>query len=125
MKSTSLPTLVEEQLEKARAASSGRAAATVYGGQEHDLRQTVIALAAGRSLGEHESPGEATLQVLRGHVRLVAGEDAWEGEEGEHLVIPASRHDLTALTDAAVLLTVATGQSTVPPQRGGVAEHHG
>jgi quercetin dioxygenase-like cupin family protein len=108
MRSTSLTRLAEEQLEKARGASSGRAAVTVHGGHEHDLRQTVIALADGRSLGEHESPGEATLQVLSGRVRLVAGDEAWEGAEGAHLVIPPTRHDLTALTDAAVLLTVAT-----------------
>lgn len=108
MNHTSLPQLVEEQLDKARGASSGRAAVTVHGGREHDLRQTVIALVEGRSLGEHESPGEATLQVLRGQVRLEAAGDAWEGAEGDHLVIPPERHDLTALSDAAVLLTVAT-----------------
>lgn len=99
---------MEDQLDRARGASSGRGAVTVHGGQKHDLRQTVIALAEGRSLGEHESPGEATLQVLRGHVRLIAGAETWEGTEGDHLVIPPTRHDLTALTDAPVLLTVAT-----------------
>ena len=108
MKTTPLHQLAEEQLARARVASSGRAAVTVHGGQEHDLRQTVIALADGRSLGEHESPGEATLQVLTGRVRLVAGDESWEGADGDHLVIPPARHDLTALTDAVVLLTVAT-----------------
>lgn len=108
MKSIPLIRLVEEQLDKARGASSGRGAVTVHGGHEHDLRQTVIALAEGRSLGEHDSPGEATLQVLRGRVRLVAGDETWEGTEGDHLVIPPARHDLTALSDAALLLTVAT-----------------
>ena len=108
MKHTSLPALVQEQLATARAATSGRAALTLHGGHEHDLRQTVIVLVEGRSLGEHESPGEATLQVLSGRVRMVAGSESWEGGEGDHLVIPPARHDLTALTDAAVLLTVAT-----------------
>ena len=108
MDATSLSRLGEEQLAKARAASSGRAAVTVHGGHEHDLRQTLIALADGRSLGEHEAPGEATLQVLVGNVRLTAGEDAWEGTAGDHVLIPPHRHDLAALTDAVVLLTVAT-----------------
>lgn len=108
MRSTSLVSLVEEHLATARAASSGRAAVTVHGGHEHDLRQTVIALVEGRSLNEHESPGEATLQVLHGRVRLGAGDEVWEGTAGDFLVIPPARHDLTALTDAAVLLTVAT-----------------
>ncbi len=79
MNTTSLIRLGEEQLAKARAATSGRAAVTVHGGHEHDLRQTLIALADGRSLGEHEAPGEATLQVMVGRVRLTAGEDSWEG----------------------------------------------
>jgi quercetin dioxygenase-like cupin family protein len=108
MRSTSLTRLGEEQLAKARGASSGRAAVTVHGGHEHDLRQTVIALADGRSLGEHESPGEATLQVLSGRVRLTAGADAVECVAGDYLLIPPARHDLTALTDAVVLLSVAT-----------------
>ncbi len=118
MRSTSLTTLVEELLTTAAGASSGRAAVTVYGGQEHDLRQTVIALVAGRVLGEHEAPGEATLQVLSGQVRLTAGDEAWEGTAGDHLVIPPVRHDLAALSDAAVLLTVATR----PPTPSGSAE---
>lgn len=108
MITTSLAGLADQHLEKARSASAGRSAVTIFGGQEHDLRQTLIALAADRSLGEHDSPGEATLQVLRGRVRLHAGEESWEGGAGDLLVIPPQRHDLTALDDAAVLLTVAT-----------------
>lgn len=108
MKSTSLTALADEQLDKARAAGSGRAAVTVYGGHEHDLRQTLIAMLEGRSLGEHEAPAEATLQVLRGRVRLTAGDDAADCEAGDHLVIPPARHDLAALSDAVVLLTVAS-----------------
>jgi quercetin dioxygenase-like cupin family protein len=107
----SLTTLAEEQLDAARASSSGRAAVTVYGGQEHDLRQTLIAVAEGRRLGEHDSPGEATLQVLQGKVRLHAGEETWDGGPGDYLLIPPTRHDLEALTDVAVLLTVAGRRS--------------
>ena len=47
------------------------------GRHEHALRQTVLALTAGSSLDEHENPGEATVQVLRGRVRLTAGEVSW------------------------------------------------
>ncbi|MBS4751674.1 cupin domain-containing protein [Nocardioides sp. zg-ZUI104] len=108
MDSTSLTTLAAAQLEKAREASSGRASVTVYGGQEHRLRQTLIALREGERLGEHDAPDEATLQVLQGEVALHAGTDTWRGGAGDHLVIPPQRHDLEALSDAAVLLTVAT-----------------
>ena len=107
MNSTSLTALAEEHLAIARAHSAGRSAHTVYGEQGRSLRQTLIALVAGRRLGEHESPGEATLQVLRGSVRLHAGGDAWNGSAGDHVVIPPVRHDLEALEDAVVLLTVA------------------
>lgn len=106
MESLSLTTLADEQLEAARSSRSGRAAHTVHGGHEHFLRQTLIALAAGRELGEHESPGEATLQVLRGRVRVTTGDDSWEGGAGDYLVIPRQRHALHADEDSVVLLTV-------------------
>ena len=88
MQGESLTSLGDEQLAAAREAGSGRAAVTVFGGREHDLRQTLIALAAGRALGEHDAPGEATLQVLSGRVRLHAGEESWEGGDGDYLIIP-------------------------------------
>jgi quercetin dioxygenase-like cupin family protein len=107
MDGLSLGSLVDEHLTIATAHDSGRSAVTIHGGREHHLRQTLIVLAEGRALGEHESPGEATLQVLRGRVRLHAGDDEWQGAAGDFVLIPAHRHDLTALEDAAVLLTVA------------------
>ena len=74
----------------------------------HDraLRETVIALLAGHELNDHESPGEATLQVLRGRVRVSSDEDSWEGGVGEHVIIPPERHGVAALEDSVVLLTV-------------------
>ncbi|MGH3459074.1 cupin domain-containing protein [Aeromicrobium sp.] len=107
MNEHSLTALADELLDSTRSSGSGRAAVTVYGGQKHELRQTLIALAGGRALGEHDSPGEATLQVLRGEVRLHAGDESWHGAEGSYVHIPPRRHDLEALTDAVVLLTVA------------------
>ena len=61
-------------------------------------------------LGEHENPGEATVHVLHGRVRLRAGDTSWEGSAGDLLVVPDSRHDLEALEASAVLLTVATSR---------------
>lgn len=106
MESMSLLSLADEELEAAGGAASGRSARTIHGGHDRALRETVIALLAGRELAEHESPGEATLQVLRGRVRLVAGEDTWQGGVGEHVIIPDARHSLVAVEDAVVLLTV-------------------
>jgi quercetin dioxygenase-like cupin family protein len=110
MDNISLTALTREQIEVARSASSGRSSRTVYGGHEHSLRQTVIALAAGQMLDEHENPGEATLFVLHGRVRLVAGDTSWRGAAGHFMIVPDARHTLEAEEDAAVLL------STVVPR---------
>jgi quercetin dioxygenase-like cupin family protein len=107
MQHESLTELVRHHLETAVTASSGRSAHTVYGGHEHALRQTLVALQAGRRLDEHESPGEATLQVLHGRVTLVAGEDRCTGSAGDLITIPGSRHALEAVEDSVVLLTVS------------------
>lgn len=103
----SLDALAREQAKQAAADSTGRSSTTVFGGHERVLRQTLIALAAGRTMAEHESPGDATLVVLRGRVRLVAEGDAWDGRSGDLLVLPEVRHSLEAIEDAVVLLTVA------------------
>ncbi|WP_369138578.1 cupin domain-containing protein [Modestobacter versicolor] len=99
--------LARELAATAAVADDGRAARIVAGGHPATLRQTVVALRAGTGLAEHEDPGEATVLVLQGRVRL-----SWTGGEqqaapGELLVVPAGRHALGALQDAVVLLTVA------------------
>lgn len=70
------------------------------------LRQTLIALRAGTTLSEHENPGEATVLVLRGRVRLRSGDESWEGMPGDLLLVPPAQHRPAALEDAATLLTV-------------------
>lgn len=107
MQKSSMTALAREQLKTARQASSGRSATTVYGGREHSLRQTLIALVGGQTLKEHENPGEATVHVLHGRIRLAAGDVSWDGSPGDLLIVPDSLHSLEALEDSAVLLTVA------------------
>ena len=69
MEKFSLQAMARELLERARGGSGGRAAATVIGGHERVLRQTVIAMVKGAALGEHGNPGEASVHVLAGRVR--------------------------------------------------------
>ena len=107
MNKLSLDAVAREQLKVAKDAASGRSADTVFGGHEHALRQTLMALTAGTTMAEHESPGDATLLVVVGRIRLSAGDDAWEGRPGDLIAIPPARRALEALEDSAVLLTVA------------------
>lgn len=107
MEAISLTAVVREHLTIARAATNGRSSHTVFGGHDHRLRQTLIALAAGHELAEHESPGEATLHVLIGAVQLTTATDSTRLSVGDIAVIPNERHGLRALEDCGVLLTVA------------------
>jgi quercetin dioxygenase-like cupin family protein len=107
MQKFSLDAVARELLERAGAAGGGRAAETVVGGHEKTLRQTAIAMLAGTVLGDHENPGEATVHVLSGRVRLSAGADSWDGRSGDLLLVPDSTHRLSAQEDSVVLLTVA------------------
>jgi quercetin dioxygenase-like cupin family protein len=107
LETSSLPAAAGQQMRLARDSRSGRAARTIIGGSGSSLRHTIVALTAGTTLAEHENPGEATIIVLEGRVRLVAAEADRCGRDGDLLVVPQSRHSLQALTDATVLLTVA------------------
>ena len=111
MDTFNLTTLVDEELAAARAATSGRSARTIHGGHQHALQQTLIALAAGSALAEHHSPGEATLQVLHGRVRLTTATDSQEASAGTLLIIPTERHGLVAIDDSAALLTIAMNRT--------------
>lgn len=107
MDKLSLQAKARELGHKAAEASSGRAADTIFGGHEKRMRQTVIALREGTALAEHESPGEATLLVISGRLRLVSGDTTWPGREWDHLVIPDAPHSVEAETDTTFLLSVS------------------
>lgn len=107
MQQISLRAAVEEHLGKARQSPQGRSAHTLVGGHDRVLRQTVIALKGGEGLSDHEAPGEATLLVLHGRVTLGAASGSLELATHELAEIPQERHNLQALEDSVVLLTVA------------------
>ena len=105
-----LAQLGDEALEAAKASSAGRAARALLRGPGAGLTQTLLALAAGQRLDEHESPGVATLHVLRGRVALHAGDASYPLSAGHWRPIPAMRHSVECHEDAVVLLTVAGGK---------------
>lgn len=107
-----LPDAAAELLEVARTSHAGRAGRTLIPGAGAPLKQTLMALVAGQSLADHESPGAATLQVLAGAVRLTGGGEAIELQAGDHAPIPPVRHGLVALDDAVVLISVGQASRT-------------
>lgn len=123
MEKLSLSDLVRQQLEIARGATSGRSAHTLHGGHGHVLRQTLLALAVGGVLAEHDSPGEATVQVLHGRVRLSSGSASCEAAAGDLLIVPTARHSLEALDDSVVLLTVGKHRTGDPASDRGLSGH--
>jgi quercetin dioxygenase-like cupin family protein len=104
---TSINALAADQLAKATTAGGGRSSVTVYGRPGARLRQTLIALGAGQVMGEHKSPGDASVLCLQGRVLLRAGESQVELGPGALVAVPPQRHDLEALEPAILLLTVA------------------
>lgn len=95
-----------ELLEQAHEMRSGRAARTLTPGAGAPLKQTLLALVAGRELGEHRTPGPATLVLLRGSATIGAEGEMLKLREGQWAAVPTGPHDLRADTDVVALLTV-------------------
>jgi len=102
-----LPMLTDTHLAAARASERGRSAELVL--HDGELRQTIIALTAGTELAEHNAPPAASLQVLRGRLRITGGGDAGaEVPAGVLHLLTHERHAVVALEDAVFLLTTVT-----------------
>lgn len=99
-----LDQVADELSAEAADSSARRAARTVHAGTGQ--RQTLLALAADAELAEHENPGDATLLVLRGRVRLRWAGAAADAGAGQLITIPDTRHSLAALEPSVALLTV-------------------
>ncbi|MFC0676134.1 cupin [Brachybacterium hainanense] len=102
----SIPELVERHLWAARAAEHGRSAELII----HDgvLRQTLLALASGSRLSEHNAPPAASLQVLLGRIALTTESGEMELSSGQISRIPQERHGVEAREDSVFLLTAVT-----------------
>lgn len=94
-------------IDMAREAPNGRHAELLI----HDgpLRQTVIAMKQGEELAEHNSPPAASIQVIRGSLR-VTGEEPAILQTGHIEALTHFRHAVQALEDTVFLLTTVTSQ---------------
>ena len=73
-----------------------------------DLRVVLMALKAGSRIPEHKANGRISVQVLSGHIRLNASGRAFDLLPGSLLALDErAPHDLEALDESAVLLTIA------------------
>jgi quercetin dioxygenase-like cupin family protein len=76
--------------------------------KEGDLRLTLTRLKSGARMDEHRTAGYSCVQVLEGRLRIAVGGDPHELGVGEIIVLgQAVPHEVTALEDAAFLLTIA------------------
>jgi quercetin dioxygenase-like cupin family protein len=103
-----LPELATELLAALPEQPSGRLARTLTPGAHAPLKQTLLALAAGHRLQDHRAPGQATIEVLVGRVRLTVDGDELVLDAGAWTPIPDQVHGLTADEDSVALLTVAS-----------------
>ena len=101
-----LQALADEALDRAHDASAGRSARNLTSGQGARLSQTILAMVEGTRLQEHRAPGPATIQVLRGRVLVGTVDGSTSVDAGQWAPIPEELHDVLAMRDAALLLTV-------------------
>ncbi len=76
--------------------------------KEADFRVVLAALHAGARIERHTAPGRLSIQVVRGRVRVQLAERALElGAAGLLALERDVAHDVEALEDSAILLTIA------------------
>jgi quercetin dioxygenase-like cupin family protein len=86
--------------------STGQNARTLI--KYDDLRVVLMALQSSARTPEHRTDGRLTIQVLSGHLQVRASERTFNLRAGGILALDRGiRHDVTALEESAVLLTIA------------------
>ena len=95
-----------ELSRKAAAAAAGRAAKTLV--KEGALRITQVALRKGTALPSHQVDGPASVQVLRGKLRVTTASGDLDLAPGALIAINAGiAHSAMALSDCVILITIA------------------
>ncbi|NOK10376.1 cupin domain-containing protein [Corallococcus exercitus] len=106
---------MEELRQGAPFGTNGHSAKTLV--KYTDLRVVLMAFKSGARLGQHRTVGQLSIQVLEGRVRLVLEREQFELSKGGLFALGSSvPHDVEAIEESAVLLTIAWPQV-------GVASH--
>lgn len=108
-----LQAAAEELLGSLAQQSSGRAARTLSPGAHAPLKQTLLALAAGHRLQDHRAPGQASIEVIVGRIRITVADDEQALRVGQWAPIPSEVHGLVADEDSVALLTVVSRTAAV------------
>lgn len=109
-----LQSAADDLLTEVSGLRSGRSARTLTPGSGAPLKQTLLALAAGRRLQDHLAPGPTTLLGLRGTAVLTYGSEAVTLTDGVWASCPIGPHALEAVSDTVVLITVTASSDPVP-----------
>lgn len=99
---------VEDTWELLTRNQTGYVATTLV--KQSALRVVLIAMKGGATIPGHRANAEITVQVLRGLVLFRLGDDARWLEPGKLLAVSRGlEHDLAAVSDSDVLLTLSWG----------------
>ena len=94
------------QLKAESTWSTGRNARTLI--KYDDLRVVLMALHTGARVPEHQTDGRLSVQVLSGHIQMRAFGRTFNLRAGNLLALDHGIcHDVTALEESALLLTIA------------------
>ena len=84
----------------------GRQAITLL--KQHGTSVVLMAMDKGNLIEEHGTPGVVTIQVLKGRVDITGDDRTINAEPGTLLAFgPSVAHSLSAIDEAAVLLTIS------------------
>lgn len=102
----SLDEALKEARDPAALERSGRSARTLF--KQGALRTTVVVLAPGGELAEHQAPGPIMLQAIEGRIRFSLEGELHEIGPGELLTVGARvPHSVSSEEGGVFLLTVA------------------
>lgn len=101
---------LSEELEELRGEEpykrSGRSGKTLA--KSGRLRLVMVAMAEGNVIGTHQAASPMTIHVLTGSIRYRANNDEHDLKAGQVLFFgPGEAHDIQALEESALLLTIS------------------